>query len=123
MNLKILNLMRAPREKRDLKWLKDTLQSALELELSTLPPYLCGQWSLQDQGSGAATLIKGVTLDEISHLGLVCNLVRAIGEQPKIFAGYDSRSSIRAKCQAAYGQSATPSSFPVTPFPGSSRIR
>jgi Ferritin-like len=115
MNLKILNLMRAPREKRDLKWLKDALQSALELELSTLPPYLCGQWSLQDQGSGAATLIKGVTLDEISHLGLVCNLVRAIGEQPKIFAGYDSiiypgqvPGGVRPKCD--------PKFFPCDPI-------
>jgi hypothetical protein len=64
MNLKILKLMRAPRQTRDLKWLKDALQSAIELELSTLPPYVCGQRALQDQRSAAANLIRAATLDE-----------------------------------------------------------
>ena len=109
MNLKIAELMKAPQEQRDLNWLKTALQSAVELELSTLPPYLCGQWSLQDQTSQASKLIKGVTLDEMSHLGLACNLLRATGEQPKIFAGYDEivypgqlPGGVRPKCDQKF---------------------
>lgn len=109
MNLKIFNLMKVPPPKRDLAWLKRALQSALELELSTLPPYLCGQWALQDQKSAAANLINGVTLDEMGHLGLACNLMRATGEQPQIFTGYDEivypgqlPGGVRPKCDPTF---------------------
>ena len=41
MSQKIVELMAAAPETRDLPWLQSALQAALELELATLPPYLC----------------------------------------------------------------------------------
>jgi Ferritin-like len=77
---------------RDIQWLTDSLQAALELELSTLPPYLCGMWSIMDPSSapGAAiyTLIDSVVREEMTHLGLVCNLLTSIDGRPRIANGY-----------------------------------
>ena len=89
MTLKIAELMRQPTADHNLCWLQEALQAAVELELATLPPYLCGQWALKDQDSDPAKLIADITLEEMGHLGLACNLLRATGQQPKIFAGYD----------------------------------
>jgi hypothetical protein len=107
-------LMSLMPDKRDLPWLQKGLQAAIELELATLPPYLSGQWALQDQSSPAAQLIKGITLDEMSHLGLACNLLRATGVQPHIFDGYDEITypgplpgGVRPKCD--------PDFFPCNP--------
>lgn len=89
MSMKIANLMRQPFAEHDLRWLQQALQAAIELELATLPPYLCGLWSLKDQGAAPTGLIRDITLDEMVHFGLACNLLRATGLQPKIFDGYD----------------------------------
>jgi hypothetical protein len=86
----IKDLMAQPRQKRDLEWLQATLQGALELELSTLPPYLCGLYALKDQSSDAATAIRNIVYNEMCHFGLSCNLLRATGAQPRIFDGFDS---------------------------------
>src|ERR1051326_944656 len=109
MSLKIVELMRKPPAQRDLPWLQQALQSAIELELSTLPPYLCGLWALQDQNSDAAGLILSIALDEMSHLGLACNMLRATGVQPQIFAGYDQiqfpghlPGGVRPKCDPSF---------------------
>lgn len=90
MNLNIKHLMGQPPAEHDLPWLQKSLQAAIELELSTLPPYLCGLYALQDQNSDAARLIQEIVFDEMSHFGLACNLLRATGVQPKIFDGYDN---------------------------------
>lgn len=89
MTLKIAELMSQPTVDHNLGWLQKALQAAVELELATLPPYLCGQWALKDQDSVPATLIDAITMEEMGHLGLACNLLRATGRQPKIFDGYD----------------------------------
>ncbi len=109
MSLKIANLMKLAPDMRDLSWLQKALQAAIELELATLPPYMCGQWSLQDQNSVAAHLIKGITLDEMGHLGLACNLLRATGVRPLIFDGYDAITypgplpgGVRPKCDPTF---------------------
>jgi hypothetical protein len=109
MSLKIANLMKLAPDMQDLSWLQKALQAAIELELATLPPYLCGQWSLQDQNSAAARLIKGITLDEMAHLGLACNLLRATGVRPLIFDGYDAITypgplpgGVRPKCDPTF---------------------
>jgi hypothetical protein len=114
MNLKIAKLMRQPVAEHNLGWLQQALQAAIELELATLPPYLCGQWALKNQGSVPARLIKNITFDEMGHLGLACNMLRATGLQPKIFDGYDNivypgplPGGVRPKCD--------PSFFPCDP--------
>jgi hypothetical protein len=82
----IVELMRMPREAHDEVWLKEALQQAVRLELATLPPYLCGLWSIQeaDQGSEVFETIHEIVFDEMSHMGLVCNMVTTVGEEPRI---------------------------------------
>ncbi|MFI1094235.1 ferritin-like protein [Streptomyces sp. NPDC020917] len=69
---------------RDLDWIKTALQIAVELELSTLPPYLCAWWSVKDRTGQAARLIRRIVDDEMYHLGVVCNLLVAVGGRPRI---------------------------------------
>lgn len=82
----IVELMEMPAEEHDEVWLKNALQQAIMLELATLPPYLCGLWSIedQDQGSDVFATIQEVVFDEMSHLGLVCNMLTTIGGVPRI---------------------------------------
>jgi hypothetical protein len=82
----IVELMRMPATEHDETWLKEALQQAVLLELATLPPYLCGLWSIQeeDQGSDVFETIHEIVFDEMSHMGLVCNMVSTIGEVPRI---------------------------------------
>jgi len=92
MEQKILKLMAVPTAQRDLQWLKNSLQAAIELELSTLPPYLCAMWSIQAPtvapGQAASQLIDSVIQQEMTHMGLVSNLLTAIGGTPQIAQGY-----------------------------------
>ncbi|MFF5969509.1 ferritin-like protein [Streptomyces collinus] len=64
--------------------MKDALQQAVMLELSTLPPYLCALWSIEDQESDVAQAIRRVVFDEMSHLGLAGNLLTTIGGMPRL---------------------------------------
>lgn len=82
----IVQLMRVSPVQRDLEWIKTSLQAAIALELSTIPPYLCGLWSIKNAGEQAARLIRSVVIDEMFHMGLVCNMLSAIGGKPQIIA-------------------------------------
>jgi Ferritin-like len=85
-NTTIVELMAAPVDSRDLSWLQESLQSALELELSTLPVYLSGMWSIKNQSGEVYELINSVVLEEMLHLGFACNMLTAVGGTPKIVA-------------------------------------
>jgi len=63
--------------------LREHLQIAMELELSTLPPYLCALYSIPD-GSNieVAGLIRSVLMEEMLHLSLAANVLNAIGGKP-----------------------------------------
>lgn len=69
----------------DIDNLLNHLQIALELELSTLPPYMCALYSIQD-GSNveAAGLIRSVLMEEMLHVLLVANVINSIGGSPKL---------------------------------------
>jgi hypothetical protein len=85
--------MRVDANQRDLAWLQESLQNAVELELSTLPPYLCGMWSIQTQDTdptSACGLINSVVLEEMYHMGLACNMLTAVGKAPGILSGYQN---------------------------------
>jgi hypothetical protein len=75
---------------RDRDWLLQALQVAVELKLSTLPPYLCGLWSIKDQTPAkgptpdAYSLILSVVFEEMIHMGLACNVLTAVGGTPHI---------------------------------------
>ncbi len=45
----LIDHLNLPLEKRDLDWIKKTLQSAVELEHATLPLYLSTMFSLEVQ--------------------------------------------------------------------------
>jgi hypothetical protein len=70
----------------DIGWLHESLQWAVELEFATIPTYLSGMWSIKDPSSEAAGLIRSVVLEEMLHLGLVCNMIVGIGGTPQITA-------------------------------------
>ncbi|MGW0788610.1 ferritin-like domain-containing protein [Streptomyces sp. NPDC002911] len=82
----IVELMAMPPEKHDEVWLKNALQQAIMLELATLPPYLCGLWSIDDSGRGSDvfTTIEEIVFDEMSHMGLVCNMLTTVGGTPRV---------------------------------------
>ena len=93
MKSTILSMMAIQPQARNLDWLKSSLQAAIELELSTIPPYLCGMWSIKDTVAGSPgkavyDLIDSVVRQEMTHMGLVCNLLTGIGGKPEIVKGY-----------------------------------
>jgi rubrerythrin len=64
-------------------WLKEALQWAIELELATLPPYLCARWSIpQPDDTDATKRFRRVVKEEMLHMGAVANMLVAIGGNP-----------------------------------------
>ncbi|MEU7484424.1 ferritin-like protein [Streptomyces sp. NPDC042319] len=80
----VVELMRVDDEKCGEQWLKDALQTALMLELATIPPYACAVWSIKDARSTTDVhdTVQEVMFDEMSHFGLAGNLLSAIGGTP-----------------------------------------
>ena len=71
--------------KEKLEELKLQLQTALELEHSTIPPYLCALYSIKAGTNLMATeIIKSVVLEEMLHMIMVANLLNSIGGNPQI---------------------------------------
>jgi hypothetical protein len=65
--------------------LKQTLQNAIELEHSTIPPYLQALYSIKTGANlEVAALIRSVVIEEMLHMSLVCNVLNAIDGHPKI---------------------------------------
>jgi Ferritin-like len=58
--------------------LQGSLLTAIQLEFSTIPPYLCAEWSIADP-SNVSEMIHGVVLQEMLHFGLACNMYTATG--------------------------------------------
>ena len=65
--------------------LKSALQSAIELEHATLPPYLYALYSIRPgSNTRIAAIIQSVAMEEMLHLALCCNLLNAIGGAPSL---------------------------------------
>ena len=64
--------------------LQSHVQAAVELELFTIPPYLTALYSLKQSASESYGLIRSVVVEEMLHLQLACNLLNAIGGQPRL---------------------------------------
>lgn len=79
--------------------LQDALLTAIQLEFSTIPPYLCAQWSINNDPSQVSGMIQDVVLQEMLHFGLACNMYTATGGSLK-------------------GQIATPDFVPTYPTDG-----
>jgi hypothetical protein len=65
----------------------DLLQTAIGLEFSTLPPYLYALYSIRP-GSNAEAYrrIKSIAMQEMVHMCLACNILNALGTNPKLTA-------------------------------------
>lgn len=64
--------------------LRDLLQVALQVEFSTIPPYLTAMYSIRDKTSWAYQLIRSVAMEEMLHLNLVSNMLNAVGGTPTL---------------------------------------
>src|ERR1700758_1126637 len=65
--------------------LKDALQTAMRLEFSTLPPYLCAEWSIGGNDvDHVGRMIHKIILQEMFHFALAGNMLSAIGGTPRI---------------------------------------
>jgi hypothetical protein len=74
--------------------LRTSLQSAIELEHATIPPYLYAVFSLQpdpdpvnpkpNPNADVQALISSVVAEEMAHMALACNILNAIGGAPVI---------------------------------------
>ncbi|MFE2725139.1 ferritin-like protein [Kitasatospora sp. NPDC059327] len=77
----IVQLMNVTEDDWTERELKDALQRAIMLELSTIPPYATALWSITDPDNGKPVrhTIREIVFDEMSHFGLVCNMLTSIG--------------------------------------------
>jgi hypothetical protein len=82
----LVRLMTVPAHQRDDRWLEEGLQKAVELEMSTIPPYLYAAWSIDvnQDPSGTRDVIVDIAKEEMLHMGIACNLLASIGGQPRI---------------------------------------
>ena len=65
--------------------LMQALQLAIELEHSTIPPYLCALYSIKPGTNvEVAGLIRSVVVEEMLHMALAANIFIAIGGSPNI---------------------------------------
>lgn len=70
---------------KTLEGLQKHLQWAVELEHSTIPPYLCALYSIQEgTNAEAAQIIQSVVMEEMLHMTLASNVLNAIGGSPSI---------------------------------------
>lgn len=61
------------------------VQSALELEHSTIPPYLTAYYTLRPgRNEEIAAAIRGVAVEEMLHLTIAGNLLVALGGKPRL---------------------------------------
>jgi hypothetical protein len=81
-------LMAAAPEITTLDELKEYLQTAIQLEHATLPIYLTALWSIKQPASPANAAIRNIILkivfQEMLHMGLASNVLKAIGGKPRI---------------------------------------
>ena len=79
-----------------LESLREHLQWAIELEHSTIPPYLCALYSLDPaRNPEAVEVVTSVFVEEMLHMTLAANLLNAVGgrpvlDAPHLMPGYPS---------------------------------
>lgn len=76
-------MITAARPIADLGELRDHLQYAIGIELTTIPTYLCALYSIENETNSAAyEVIQSVVLEEMLHMALAANVLNAIGGIP-----------------------------------------
>lgn len=64
--------------------LQDALQTAVQLEFSTIPPYLCALWSIDADPSAVSSEILNIVVQEMFHFAMAGNILSAIGRAPTV---------------------------------------
>jgi Ferritin-like len=73
----------APLDAGDLAGVQQALQAAIQLEHSTIPPYLYALYSLDTSRNGVvADILRSVVKEEMTHLALAANILSALGGTP-----------------------------------------
>ena len=74
-----------PQSMDTLAEVQEALQKAIQLELSTLPPYLYALFTIRDDTNEAARRrINAIVGEEMIHMALACNVLNAIGGRPVV---------------------------------------
>ncbi|HEY0312906.1 MAG TPA: ferritin-like protein [Allosphingosinicella sp.] len=74
-----------PRYIQTIEELRAHLQAAVELEHSTIPPYLCGLYTIRSgKNEKAAEIIRTVVVEEMLHFVLAANVLNAVGGSPSV---------------------------------------
>lgn len=61
------------------------LQQAVELEHSTIPPYLVAYFTIEENTNAFAyDAIRSVVMEEMLHMSLACQILNAVGGEPLI---------------------------------------
>lgn len=68
----------------DLDWIKQALQTAIELECSTLPIYLSAMFSLKVQNYVVYNQLRSVAMEEMVHMAIAANILACLGGTPRI---------------------------------------
>ena len=67
--------------------LRKDLQTALELEHSTIPPYLTALASIKySYNLDIQSILKAIAIQEMMHMALVANILNAVGGQPSLYS-------------------------------------
>jgi hypothetical protein len=70
---------------RHLDLLRLELQTAIEIEHTTLPPYLTAAFSIYpDTNREAQSVIRGISMQEMLHMTLAANVLNAVGGKPDV---------------------------------------
>lgn len=76
-------MITAVRPIADLDELREHLQYAIGVELTTIPAYLCALYTIDEGTNTAASeVIQSVVLEEMLHMALAANVLNAIGGVP-----------------------------------------
>jgi Ferritin-like len=63
--------------------LHEYLRAAVQLELSVIPPYLCGLYTMHaDSNLESSLILRSVVTEEMLHLTLAANVLMAVGGDP-----------------------------------------
>lgn len=82
-----LNLLRRAHHPIDnLTALRAAAQLAVEVELTTIPPYLTALYSISDRSSPAYQAVRSVVMEEMFHVNQAANLLIGVGGKP-VFTG------------------------------------
>jgi hypothetical protein len=80
-------LMSSVQEIDTIEDLRDYVQTAIALEQATLPLYLTAAWSIKGTSPSDLAIVRiimTIAFQEMVHMGLACNLLKAIGGSPRI---------------------------------------